>query len=55
MPEPNLANDAWEALLTAHAAVMKQLAADGIHPVAAANQRMATEIYALMTQEGMRR
>jgi hypothetical protein len=36
-------------------AVMKQIAADGIHPVAAANQRMATEIYALMTQEGMRR
>ena len=28
MPEPNLANDAWEALLTAHAAVMKQLAAE---------------------------
>jgi len=28
MPEPSLANDAWEALLTAHAAVMKQLAAE---------------------------
>ena len=28
MAEPNLANDAWEALLTAHAAVMKQLAAE---------------------------
>jgi DNA-binding MarR family transcriptional regulator len=28
MPEPNLANDAWEALLTAHAAVMKQFAAE---------------------------
>ena len=27
MPEPSLANDAWEALLTAHAAVMKQFAA----------------------------
>jgi DNA-binding MarR family transcriptional regulator len=25
---PNLANDAWEALLTAHAAVMKQFAAE---------------------------
>lgn len=36
-------------------AVMKQIAADGIHPLAAANQRMATEIYALMTKEGMRR
>ena len=43
----------WEYDSTA--AVMKQIAADGIHPVAAANQRMATEIYALMTQEGMRR
>ena len=28
MAEPNLANDAWEALLTAHATVMKQLAAE---------------------------
>ena len=28
MPEPSLANDAWEALLTAHAAVMKQFAAE---------------------------
>jgi DNA-binding MarR family transcriptional regulator len=28
MAEPSLANDAWEALLTAHAAVMKQLAAE---------------------------
>jgi hypothetical protein len=36
-------------------AVMKQIAADGIHPLAAANTRMATEIYALMTNEGMRR
>jgi len=26
--QPNLANDAWEALLTAHAAVMKQFAAE---------------------------
>jgi DNA-binding MarR family transcriptional regulator len=26
--QPNLANDAWEALLTAHAVVMKQLAAE---------------------------
>jgi hypothetical protein len=43
----------WEYDSTA--AVMKQIAADGIHPLAAANQRMATEIYALMTKEGMRR
>jgi len=28
MAEPSLANDAWEALLTAHAAVMKQFAAE---------------------------
>jgi DNA-binding MarR family transcriptional regulator len=28
--EPNLANDAWEALLTAHAVVMKQFAAEDI-------------------------
>jgi DNA-binding MarR family transcriptional regulator len=27
---PNLANDAWEALLTAHAVVMKQFAAEDI-------------------------
>ena len=27
---PNLANDAWEALLTAHAALMKQFAAEDI-------------------------
>ena len=26
--QPNLANDAWEALLTAHAALMKQFAAE---------------------------
>jgi hypothetical protein len=43
----------WEYDSTA--AVMKQIAADGIHPLAAANQRMATEVYALMTKEGMRR
>jgi hypothetical protein len=43
----------WEYDSTA--AVMKQIAGDGIHPLAAANQRMATEIYALMTKEGMRR
>ena len=28
--QPNLANDAWEALLTAHAVVMKQFAAEDI-------------------------
>ena len=28
MPKPSLANDAWEALLTAHAVVMKQFAAE---------------------------
>jgi DNA-binding MarR family transcriptional regulator len=28
--QPNLANDAWEALLTAHAALMKQFAAEDI-------------------------
>jgi hypothetical protein len=43
----------WEYDSTA--AVMGQIAADGIHPLAAANTRMATEIYALMTSEGMRR
>jgi hypothetical protein len=43
----------WEYDSTA--AVMKQIAADGIHPLAAANTRMATEVYALMTSEGMRR
>ncbi len=43
----------WEYDSTA--AVMMQIAADGIHPLAAANTRMATEIYALMTNEGMRR
>jgi hypothetical protein len=37
------------------AAVMSQIAADGIHPLQAANQRIATQVYALMTQEGMRR
>jgi hypothetical protein len=31
------------------------LAADGIHPLKAANDRIATHVYALMTQEGMRR
>ena len=28
--QPNLANDAWEALLSAHAALMKQFAAEDI-------------------------
>ena len=28
--QPNLANDAWEALLTAHAVLMKQFAAENI-------------------------
>jgi len=28
--QPNLANDAWEALLTAHATLMKQFAAEDI-------------------------
>ena len=28
--QPNLANDAWEALLSAHAVLMKQFAASGI-------------------------
>ncbi len=37
------------------AAVMSQIAGDGIHPLQAANQRIATQVYALMTQEGMRR
>jgi hypothetical protein len=37
------------------AAVMSQIAADGIHPLQAANQRIAMQVYALMTQEGMRR
>ncbi len=31
------------------------LASDGIHPLAEANQRIATNVYALMTMEGMRR
>jgi hypothetical protein len=37
------------------AAVMSQIAADGIHPLQAANQRIAAQVYMLMTQEGMRR
>ena len=28
--QPNLANDAWEALLSAHAVLMKQFAAEDI-------------------------
>lgn len=56
-PEPSICSTGkircWEYDSTA--AVMKQIAADGIHPLSAANQRMATEIFALMTNEGMRR
>jgi hypothetical protein len=37
------------------AAVMSQIAADGIHPLQSANQRIASQVYMLMTQEGMRR
>ncbi len=37
------------------AAVMSQIAADGIHPLQAANQRIATQVYDLMVQDGMRR
>jgi len=36
-------------------AVNHQIALDGIHPVQAANDRMAKVIYDLMTQQGMRR
>ena len=36
-------------------AVMSDIAADGIHPLLAANQRIAMQVYALMGQEGMRR
>jgi hypothetical protein len=37
------------------AAVMSQIAADCIHPLQAANQCVATQVYNLMVQEGMRR
>ena len=37
------------------AAVMSQIAADGIHPLQAANTRIATLVYNLMVQDGMRR
>ena len=37
------------------AAVMSQIAGDGIHPLQAANQRIATQVFDLMVQEGMRR
>jgi hypothetical protein len=37
------------------ALIMKQLASDGIHPLQAANDRMAQAIFDLMTREGMRR
>ncbi|HLK35727.1 MAG TPA: SGNH/GDSL hydrolase family protein [Polyangiaceae bacterium] len=37
------------------AAVNGQIAGDGIHPLAAANQRVAMQIYNLMVSEGMRR
>jgi hypothetical protein len=37
------------------AAVMGQIAVDGVHPLKAANQRIATQIYDLMVQDGMRR
>jgi hypothetical protein len=37
------------------AAVMSQIAADGIHPLQAANTRIATLVYNLMVQQGMRR
>ena len=36
-------------------AVMHQIAADGIHPLQAANDRLAQVVYSLMTSEGMRR
>jgi hypothetical protein len=36
-------------------AIMKQIAADGIHPLQAANDRLAQVVYDLMTSEGMRR
>jgi hypothetical protein len=36
-------------------AVMHQIAADGIHPLQAANDRLAQVVYSLMTTEGMRR
>jgi hypothetical protein len=56
-PEPTICSSGkircWEYDSTS--AVMKQIAADGIHPLAAANQRVATEVFALMTNEGMRR
>ena len=37
------------------AAVMSQIAADGIHPLQAANTRIATLVFNLMVQDGMRR
>jgi hypothetical protein len=37
------------------AAVMSQIAADGIHPLQAANTRIAAQVYQLMVSEGMRR
>ncbi len=37
------------------AAVMSQVAADGVHPIQAANERIATLVYNLMVQDGMRR
>ncbi|HVW25310.1 MAG TPA: hypothetical protein VHC69_08055 [Polyangiaceae bacterium] len=36
-------------------AVMKQIAADGIHPLQAANDRLAQVVYDLMMSQGMRR
>ena len=36
-------------------AVMHQIAGDNIHPLAAANTRLAKVVYDLMTSEGMRR
>lgn len=35
--------------------VMKEVAADGVHPLAAANQRIAALVYALMVQDRIRR
>ncbi len=50
----------FSALVRCHAvdttaAVMSQIAADGIHPLQAANQRVAVLVYDLMVQDGMRR
>jgi hypothetical protein len=36
-------------------AIMKQIAADGIHPLQAANDRLAQVVYDLMTSQGIRR